>query len=78
MTRAEWFLARDRGKWVKARKTFLCDFRGRFGPCLNPVEPGEMYFRTSLAKAQALRGQRQPFAALRYCQHCANQELPKV
>jgi len=78
MTRAEWFLARGRGKWVKARKGFLCEFRGRFGPCLHQVLPGEAFLKTDLAKYPSAPPLTHEWhMVLRYCQHCANQELSK-
>lgn len=76
MKRAEWFVTRGLGHWAKARKPFLCDFKGRFGPCLNPVAAGEVYLATDLAKYPRAANNKYALVCLRYCFHCADGELP--
>lgn len=76
ITRAEWFVSRGRGHWAMCRKPFLCDFRGPFGPCLNPVSKGDMYLATDIVKEdKAGHLNAYGLRKLRYCSHCADQEL---
>lgn len=76
MKRAEWFVTRGRGKWTKAMKPFLCDFKGHFGPCLQPVEKGELYLRTDIPKYPGSLDTAKRFVTFKYCFCCAEQELP--
>lgn len=77
MTRAEFFVLHRRGHWAKCRVEFLCDCDGAFGPCLNPVKPGEMYLATDLPKYPDQPGNRNPWRRIkkRYCAHCADQQI---
>ncbi len=76
MTRAEWFVVRGRGHWAKCRRAFKCTCTGQFGPCLNPIEPGDLYLATDLAKYPDAQGyDERRFLKHRYCIHCANQQI---
>lgn len=75
MTRAEFFVLHRRGHWAKCRVEFLCDCRGTFGPCLNPVKRGELYLTTDLAKYPDNVDPRYRHVKMRYCAHCADQQI---
>lgn len=70
MTRAEFFVLRGRGHWAKCRRKFLCNCAGQFGPCLNPIHPGDVYLATDLPKTP-----NDPYLKLRYCGVCAGQQI---
>lgn len=77
MTRAQWFVTRGRGHWARARTDSQCDCVGRFGPCLGAIAKGAIYLATDLPKfPSAPSGSKKAFIRMRYCAHCADQEIP--
>ena len=76
MTRAEFFVTRGRGHWAKCRRAFRCNCDGQFGPCLNPISPGDVYLATDLpSHPDAQPGSPRYFMKRRYCAHSAGQQI---